>query len=103
MRTVLSVFLAACFAMPVAMAARPQQPRGRTPTTIARASYTSPDPQGHIRIVLVSSGLAGITFRWNLMRTAEDELFAGMEGKELRFTLELFRNIRSNTVSKWRA
>ena len=78
-------------------------PGDELPQQLLALHDTSPDPQGHIRIVLVSSGLAGITFRWNLMRTAEDELFAGMEGKELRFTLELFRNIRSNTVSKWRA
>jgi L-ribulokinase len=30
--------------------------------------------------VLVDPGLARITFGWNLLHTAEDELFAGIEG-----------------------
>jgi L-ribulokinase len=35
------------------------------------------------RTVLVNPELAGITFGWNLMHTAEDELFAGIEGTAL--------------------
>jgi L-ribulokinase len=43
------------------------------------------------RTVLVNSALGGVTFGWNLLHTAEDELFAAIEGTALHTRIILER------------
>src|SRR5437667_4684276 len=49
------------------------------------------------RTVLVNPNLRGITLGWNLQSTAQDELFAAIEGTELH-TREIFDRMASNGV-----
>lgn len=48
------------------------------------------------RTVLVNSALGGVTFGWNLLHTAEDELFAAIEGTALHTRIILERMAGGN-------
>jgi L-ribulokinase len=55
-------------------------------TGLLRLSWDNGD-----RTVLVNADLGGVTFGWNLLHTAEDELFAAIEGTALHTRIILER------------
>ena len=55
-------------------------------TALLRMSWDNGD-----RTVLVNSNLGGVTFGWNLLHTAQDELYAAMEGTAMHTRIILER------------